>query len=565
LARRWARKPLSDRILREVFLNLTKTLIRYENGGLREGDLLNEVSRMLFALFQCEAVEIWFGREPSWCRYATRREGSGGYQPPPPEACQLARMCRSVMSGRVDPDLLEYTKTGSLWIEDLLKVMPCHAKLCEGTGLAACPARSWRSLAVMPLGDKQGGALILSGPEAAWFRPKELPFLVDIAQTIGMGIAIEQRQEALGERVKELTCLFGLSRLAQRKELPLFDLLQKVAELVPPAWQYPEFAHCRITFGGEVFESADFQESLLRQGADFHVKGEPRGGIEVFYDAEAQRAEGGSPFLPEEWQLIEGLARDVSSIIERRQLDRDREDLWEQLRHMDRLATIGQLTTSVAHELNEPLCSILGLSQLAIKDQELSPQAKRDIRKIIASSLHARDVVKGLLEFSRPTPARRTSVALNRILDDVVDLFKARCARAKVTILRELDPFLQRIVVDPSHVHQILVNLVVNAIQAMPEGGRLTLGTRMNGERVQLSVGDSGVGMNDNTLRQVFVPFFTTKEVGQGTGLGLGIVRNLVTIHGGTIAVESQVGTGSRFIIEFPGEVTEGLEECPHA
>jgi len=288
------------------------------------------------------------------------------------------------------------------------------------------------------------------------------------------------------------------------------------------------------------------------------------GGIEVFYSEEVPRVDEASPFLPEERNLIEGLAREVSLMIERRQLDKDRETLWEQLRHMDRLATIGQLTTNVAHELNEPLCGILGLAQLAIKDQELPPQAKRDIRKIIASSLQARDVVKGLLGFSRPTPVRKVSVALNRVVEDVIDLFKVRCARAKITIQRELDPDLPKISADPSQIHQVLVNLIVNAIQAMPEGGKLTLGTRLSRERIQFSIDDSGIGMNDDTLRQIFVPFFTTKEVGLGTGLGMCIVQSIVTSHGGTIAVQSKSGEGSRFTIEFPREDPAGSLERSH-
>lgn len=565
MTRSLARKPLSDRRQREAFLDLARTLIHHERGGLEEIDLLEEISRMLRDLFHCAAVQVWFGQEPNCFRFGVGRRERGGFLPSPVESCRLARICRSVQSGSLDPSLGGYAKNGSLWIEDLWKV-PLHPAEpgTEAQMLGDSLDHSWRSLAIIPFGDDQEGALILAGPQPAWFKSEEVPFLVDIARTIGAGIALQRRQDALGERVKELTCLYGLSTLAQRRELPLSELLQEVAELIPPAWRYPEFAHCRITFSGEVFESREFEESRLRQGANIFVKGEHQGGIDVFYSEEVPRGDEESPFLPEERNLIEGLAREVSLMIERRQLDKDREGLWEQLRHMDRLATIGQLTANVAHELNEPLCGILGLAQLAIKDQELPPQAKRDIKKIIASSLQARDVVRGLLGFSRSAPVRKVSVALNRIVEDAIDLFKARCARAKVTIHRELDPDLPKMSADPSQIHQVLVNLIVNAIQSMPNGGRLTLGTCLHGEKIQLSVEDSGIGMNDDTLRQIFVPFFTTKEVGLGTGLGMCIVHSIVTSHGGTIAVKSRSGEGSSFTIEFQREDPEGILERFH-
>jgi signal transduction histidine kinase len=531
-------------------------LTRRGNGGQRKLDLLEETAGVLLDLFQCEAVEIWPGR--GVLRYAIGRGRPDGYRPLPGESGPLARMCKGFMGEEADPALRPYVENDSLVLDDPWTDANA-ASMLEGLD------SSWRSIAIMGLGAGQEGALILAGPEPAWFRPGEIPFLEDIARILGMSVAFHQPREALGERVKELTCLYGLSRLAQQSELPLGQLLQGIAELIPPAWQYPESARCRITFDGDVFESRGFRETALRQSAGILVKGVQRGGIEVFYSEEVSGVDRENPFLAEERNLIEGLAREVALVIERRQLEKDRENLWEQIRHMDRLATIGQLAASVAHELNEPLCGILGLAQLAIKDQELSPQAKGDLGKIVESSLRARDVVRRFLGFSRTEQARKSSVSLNRIIEDALDLFGARCARAQVIVRLELDHGLPAIHADASQIHQILVNLIVNAIQAMPEGGVLTLGTNRNGKTIRLRVEDSGIGMTPETLQQIFVPFFTTKDSGHGTGLGLGIVQNIIDAHGGTLTVESQPGAGSRFTMELPAKAPGRVKERRHA
>ncbi|HNX30325.1 MAG TPA: ATP-binding protein [Holophaga sp.] len=538
------RRSLPDRRLDEVVLRMTRMLIRREGRGLKRLGLLEEAARTLLELFQCEAVEIWSGQGTGILRYGVHRGGQEGYLPLPGEACPVTRMCLGLPGLEDDPACRPLGENGSFLVD--LPREGASRPAWEGCGV------SWRSLAVVPLGTVQEGVLVLAGHGPGWIRPKEIPCLEDVARIIGIGVAFHQPREALGERVKELTCLYGLSRLAQQSDLPLGRLLQGIAELVPPAWQYPESAHCRITFDGDVFESRGFRETRLRQGAALLVKGALRGGIEVFYSDEVSGAGQGSPFLAEESNLIEGLAREVALVIERRRLEEDREKLWEQIRHMDRLATVGQLAASMAHELNEPLCSILGLAQLASKDRELSQQAKGDLGKIIDSSLRARDVVRGLLDFSRAEHARRTSVSLNQVVEDALDLFRARCAGAKVGIRLDLDPGLPRVRADATQIHQVLVNLIVNALQAMPKGGTLTLGTRRRRKRVQLRVEDDGIGMGPETLRNIFVPFFTTKEAGHGTGLGLAIVQDIITTHGGTLSVESRPGVGSRFFMDLP-------------
>jgi signal transduction histidine kinase len=250
--------------------------------------------------------------------------------------------------------------------------------------------------------------------------------------------------------------------------------------------------------------------------------------------------------------LIDTVAQQIAYLVRRRRAEADRRQLSEQLRHADRLATIGQLSAGVAHELNEPLGGILGFAQLMRKSPGLDSQLDRDLGRIEAAALHARGVVRKLMLFARQTPPGRDDVDLNRVVQEGLALLESRCAEAGIEVIRRLDPALPSISADYGQLHQILVNLAVNALQAMPSGGELTVETRSAGDHVRLIVSDTGHGMTEEVRRQVFDPFFTTKDVGEGTGLGLAVVHGIVSAHGGRIELESTVGKGSRFEVRLP-------------
>jgi len=356
---------------------------------------------------------------------------------------------------------------------------------------------------------------------------------------------------ALRERVKELTCLYSLAQLAERPGIALEDILRGTVELLPVAWQYPEIAAARITLNGRAYVTARFREGGQMQSAPVVVDGQRRGSIDVVYVENKPEVDEG-PFLREERSLIDAVARHVALIVERRQADEDRFRLQEQLRHADRLATIGQLAAGVAHELNEPLGNILGFAQLAQKHPDLPEQIARDLEKIVATSLHARRIINDLMFFSRQKPPQKVRVDLNEVVEEGLYFLESRCARNGITVARAISLELPEITADASQLRQVFMNLAVNAIQAMPDGGTLKVSTRQAGGHVVLSVEDDGVGMAEDVLKKVFIPFFTTKDVNEGTGLGLPVVHGIVTSHGGTINVESSPGQGTRFDMELP-------------
>lgn len=250
-------------------------------------------------------------------------------------------------------------------------------------------------------------------------------------------------------------------------------------------------------------------------------------------------------------------------LVLRKEQEEERAILENQLRHSDRLATIGQLAAGVAHELNEPLGAILGFTQLAMKTPGLPGSSAEDLARIEKASLHAREVVRKLMFFSRQIPPRTSVVDLNAVVNDGLYFLESRCARAGIEVIRQLDAEPPLVEADVSQLHQVLVNLVVNAIQAMGEGGRLTIRTLRSGADAVLAVEDTGTGMSEEVRTKIFTPFFTTKDVGQGTGLGLAVAHGIIRSHGGSIGVESEPGRGSRFEVRLPAAHAGAGREAP--
>jgi two-component system, NtrC family, sensor kinase len=356
---------------------------------------------------------------------------------------------------------------------------------------------------------------------------------------------------ALQERVKELTCLYEIVKLRVRKGASFDELLQGVVELLPPAWLHSEIACARVTVDDRRFESPSAVETVQQQSANIVVAGTVRGTVEVGYQQRRPELDEG-PFLTEERQLLDAVAREIGLILERRGAEEEGAKLQDQLRHADRLATIGELSAGIAHELNEPLGNILGFAQLTAKTAGLPAQASRDIEKIVRATLRAREILRSLMLFARQTQPKKVNVDLNRLVQEGLEFLEARCSRGGVKLSRDLAPDLPEVTADPSQLLQVIVNLVVNALQAMPDGGTLVLRTLLRDDKVLLMVKDDGAGMSEEVRQQIFVPFFTTKDVGEGTGLGLSVVHGIVTSHGGSIRVESRPGGGTTFEVSLP-------------
>ncbi len=397
-------------------------------------------------------------------------------------------------------------------------------------------------------GDDLNGFVMVKNRKS--FSRKAREALQHCSQTLAFVIAFQQIRHAQRERVKELTCLYRIGRATSATGADIDDLLQRIVECLPPAWQYPEITRARIRIDRKIFETPAQGKARHVLRADIVVAGVRRGLVEVEYVEERPALDEG-PFLDEERRLLDLVASDIAIIVEQKQADAERLKLEEQVRRADKLATIGQLTAGVTHELNEPLGSVLGFTQLAKKNPELPQQVRDDLAKIESASLYAREVIRKLMLFARQTPPYKTQASINKVVRDSVALLNARATNLGIAIECRLAENLPRITVDPSQITQVVVNLVVNAIQAMPEGGTVVIKTALEGNDIVLAVIDTGVGICDEDKERLFEPFFTTKGAGEGTGLGLPVVHGIVAAHNGRIEVISEVGAGSQFRVVF--------------
>jgi signal transduction histidine kinase len=561
-------KDVSFRKFDKGFHPLSHQILQYANQGPLRPHFQQEVSRMIIDFSGLDGVELWLRDHDQYFRCMAYRHPDsslsfeitpcpqnekGELVPGPEDDPTLISLCRDILLGDTELSHPGFSKRGGYRSGAVKKSHPSHPKHKKSSLHVLNLTGDYQSLAFIPLrvNHQNIGLLQLKSKNKNYFSTDKIEFYENLAQTMGIALAHRRIQVDLRERIKELTCLYGIARLATQSNLSLKEILQGIVELLPPAWLYPEIARGRILLDGNSFTTPLFREGKYRQEADIVVSGDLRGRVEIIYLEERPELDEG-PFLREERALLDTIAKEIANIIIRRQAEQDKLNLEEQLRHADRLATIGQLAAGVAHELNEPLGSILGFSQLVEKSPGLPDQVKRDIGKIVNASFSAKEIVKKLLIFARQMPPQKVKVNLNRLVEEGLNFFKSRCAKEGVELSCSLSADLPEVDADPSQLNQVLINLVVNALQAMPQGGELKVQTLSEGNQVSLMIEDTGIGMSEEVLEKIFAPFFTTKEVGKGTGLGLPVAHGIVSYHGGSINVKSKVGQGTRFEIRLP-------------
>jgi two-component system NtrC family sensor kinase len=252
------------------------------------------------------------------------------------------------------------------------------------------------------------------------------------------------------------------------------------------------------------------------------------------------------------------LAADFNNMLDTLQVTQD------QLMHSEKLASLGQLAAGVAHELNNPLGTILLYAETMMKERSEDDPERADLKMIVNETQRSKRVVSDLLNFARQNQVIVQMTDLHGIIRELIDLIPSHVNTVPITIKKELDHQLPLIEADPSQLRQVLLNLMINAVEAMPEGGILTLRTLSEPDKtVTVEVQDTGLGIPEENLSKLFTPFFTTKPIGKGTGLGLAIAYGIVKMHRGQITVRSEVGRGTTFSINLPVQVPPGSDRAP--
>jgi two-component system NtrC family sensor kinase len=224
----------------------------------------------------------------------------------------------------------------------------------------------------------------------------------------------------------------------------------------------------------------------------------------------------------------------------------------QQIGRSEQLASVGRLAAGVAHEINNPLVGVLAFADLMRLKKNMDEQDLEDLNLIIRETKRVREIVRGLLDFARETPSIKATLNINDVIRQTVLLLGKRDAFQGVFVVEDLNDDIPAVHGDKSQLQQVIMNLTLNACEAMPNGGTLVLSSAQKGNRVEVQVSDTGCGIRREILDRVMEPFFTTKPVGKGTGLGLAVSYGILQQHDGTLEVKSEVGRGSTFIITLP-------------
>src|SRR6185436_19142409 len=269
------------------------------------------------------------------------------------------------------------------------------------------------------------------------------------------------------------------------------------------------------------------------------------------------------PFMVTATDLLDEHRHRVGSVLVARdmtpqtRLDAEREELRHRLTQSEKLAALGQFVAGIAHELNNPLQGVLGHLELLRATGAFPKQLRREIQTIYREADRAAKIVRNLLVFAGSRRLERRAVSLNAMLQKVVALRAAPWRSLDIEVVRHYDEKLPRVQSDPLLLHQVFLNMVMNAehaIAATGHAGRLEVTTEVapSGDRIVAHMRDTGTGIPANTLTRIFEPFYTTKDVGKGTGLGLAIAYGIVQEHGGHISAANHPDGGAIFTVELP-------------
>jgi len=228
----------------------------------------------------------------------------------------------------------------------------------------------------------------------------------------------------------------------------------------------------------------------------------------------------------------------------------------EQVIQAEKLTSLGQLAASIAHEVNNPLSGTLVYTQLLarkVEKGEVDKEVTLDyLSKMESELIRSTKLIQNLLNFARESPPEFQPVNLNFVVNHAFDLISHSIEEKKIRVFNELDPSLPELTADTNQLQQVCLNLIINAIQAMPQGGRLTLRTYVHNSQIKLEVQDTGVGIPPENISKLFTPFFSTKPEVKGVGLGLAVAYGIVQRHKGKIEVRSKEGEGTTFTVSLP-------------
>jgi PAS domain S-box-containing protein len=384
-------------------------------------------------------------------------------------------------------------------------------------------------------------------------RPATLNFLTDISERRKAEEALRQSAEewsATFNSITDLLCILDKEQRIIRVNKHFGEILR-----VPPAAIEGHYCFQKIHGTDHSLPFCPHVKALKSGKTETTEYFEPKLGFHI--------EETISPVFDKNGTLT-GTIHIMKDVTERKKAEEENSLLREKSEVSSRMAAIGEMAAGIAHEINNPLTSVIGFSELLVTSDEISSELKEHVRIIADGSNRVKEIVKRLLNFARQSKSVKTCANINELIESTLNLRSYVLKTANVEVIKNLSQDLPWITVDAGQMQQVFLNIIVNAEYSMKKAhgkGTLTITTETNDGNIRISLKDDGAGMTNDVKSKLFTPFFTTKS-GEGTGLGLSLSHSIIVGHGGTIEVESEQGKGAEFVITLP---VAPLPEAPSA
>lgn len=544
--------------------------------------LLQELVREIQEFTGCQAVAIRMLDESGNIPYEARVGFSKEfYELESPLSVHSDEcMCINVIRGQTDAKLPFYTEGGSFYMNGTTRFLATVSQEDKGRSRNVCNEFGYESVALVPirLKDSLIGLIHVADSRENMVPLELVETLEKITTQVGAAVQrvtaeeklwehavelearVEERTRNLVERVKELNCLYSISSLLQDPNLSLREVFQRTVDLIPPSWRYPEITCARLVLEDEEFRTENYGKTAWKQASNIVVRDVKMGLVEVCYlEEKPQRDEG--PFLREERNLVDAIAEHLGCIVVYKRMEElERQHQVEELAHFARLSTIGEMSSALAHELNQPLCAIVTHTEGALRMMKSGDWDSNELLEAIqeagTQAERAGKIIRRIANLVRKKESHRSSVNIWKIIGETINLIEYEARLKGITIQwvepSENSPMLK---VDRIQIQQVLVNLLHNSFEAMKNVDQskrqisIEVSTDEN-DMVQVVVSDKGCGLSAESTDRIFESFFTTNS--QGLGMGLSISRSIIEAHGGRIWAESNPTGGATFRFTLP-------------
>lgn len=358
-------------------------------------------------------------------------------------------------------------------------------------------------------------------------------------------------EENLKEKIKELACLYEISKIISKSNSIHIQTLYEIIFSTKKAWRYNLDAVVEIHILDYHLLTSEKKYPSIFQCSMLQTKDMDSGYIKVHYPSAKYTQD---DFNEDEQKLLDTIAIEIGNYIEKFQTLEKKAVLRRTIERMERLSLLGEMTAGIAHELNTPLGNILGFAEL-IKEQNSDPEISADIDIVINSVIYSREIVKKLMFFSCEMPQKLELQELKPIIVFALSFLKSNFQKKAIKheLIFEDETIIAK--VDSVQITQVLFNLLINAIYASPEKSTIKIIVNHDETNLYLKIEDQGTGIPDAIKEKIFEPFFSTKPVNYGCGLGLSVVHGIIKNHNGEITLQNNFPNGSIFTIRIPAQL----------